>query len=66
VPYVVNLLMDPTEKMTPDSGERHYVGQFLAHKPWAPTGALPYIAAHLKSLQDFPPRQGGDTLSMRR
>ena len=26
----------------------------------------PFLAAHLKSLQDFPPRQGADTLSMKK
>ena len=31
---------------------------------WAPTAAGPFLAAHLKSLQDFPPRQGADTLSL--
>jgi len=67
VPYVVNLLMDPMEKMTPDSEENAYVGRkFLASKLWAPTGAGPFLAAHLKSLQDFPPSQGADTLSMKK
>jgi arylsulfatase len=67
VPYVVNLLMDPMEKMTPDSEEWGYVGRkFLAAKLWAPTAAGPFLAAHLKSLQDFPPSQGADTLSMKK
>jgi arylsulfatase len=67
VPYVVNLLMDPMEKMTPDSEEWGYIGKkFLASKLWAPTGAGPFLAAHLKSLQDFPPSQGADTLSMKK
>ena len=67
VPYVVNLLMDPMEKMTPDSEEWGYIGRkFLGAKLWAPTGATPFIAAHLKSLQDFPPSQGADTLSMKK
>jgi len=67
VPYVVNLLMDPSEKMTPDSEEFGYVGrQFLAQKLWAPTGVGPFLAAHLKSLQEFPPSQGADTLSMKK
>jgi hypothetical protein len=40
VPYVVNLLMDPMEKMTPDSDEYDYIGRvFFAHKLWAPTVA---------------------------
>jgi arylsulfatase len=67
VPYVVNLLMDPMEKMTPDSEEYGYIGRkFFASKLWAPTGAGPFLAAHLKSLQDYPPSQGADTLSMKK
>jgi arylsulfatase len=67
VPYVVNLLMDPMEKMTPDSEEWGYAGRkFVAQKLWAPTAAGPFLAAHLKSLQDFPPSQGADTLSMKK
>ena len=31
-----------------------------------PTGAGPFIAAHLKSLQDYPPSQAADTLSMKK
>ncbi len=67
VPYVVNLLMDPMEKMTPDSEEWGYVGRkFLAAKLWAPTAAGPFIAEHLKSLAEFPPRQKADTLSIKK
>ena len=33
---------------------------------WAPTAAGPFIAAHLKTLMEFPPRQGADTLSMKK
>ncbi|HEX4824145.1 MAG TPA: arylsulfatase [Candidatus Polarisedimenticolaceae bacterium] len=67
VPYVVNLLMDPMERMTPDSEEWQYVGRkFVAQKLWAPTAAGPFLAAHLKSLVDFPPSQGADTLSMKK
>jgi len=67
VPYMVNLLMDPMEKMTPDSEEWGYAGRkFLAQKLWAPTAAGPFLAAHLKSLQDYPPSQGADTLSMKK
>ena len=65
VPYLFNLLMDPMEKMDPESHEWGYVGRkFLAAKLWAPTAAGPFLVAHLKSLQDFPPSQGADTLSM--
>jgi arylsulfatase len=67
VPYIVNLLMDPMEKMTPDSEEYAYIGrEFFAHKLWAPTAAGPFLAAHLKSLEEFPPSQGADTLSMKK
>lgn len=67
VPYIVNLLMDPMEKMTPDSDEFGYIGrEFFAHKLWAPTAAGSFLAAHLKSLQEYPPRQGADTLSMKK
>ena len=65
VPYVFNLLMDPMEKMDPESEEWGYIGRkFFAQKLWAPTAATPFLTAHLKSLQDYPPRQGADTLSM--
>lgn len=67
VPYVFNLLMDPMEKMDPESKEWGYIGRkFFAQKMWAPTAAGPFLAAHLKSLQDFPPRQGADSLSMKK
>lgn len=67
VPYVFNLLMDPMEKMDPESEEWGYIGRsFFANKLWAPTAAGPFIAAHLKSLMDFPPSQGADTLSMKK
>jgi arylsulfatase A-like enzyme len=65
VPYLFNLLMDPMEKMDPESHEWGYIGRkFFASKLWAPTAAGPFLAAHLKSLKDFPPSQGADTLSM--
>ena len=67
IPYVVNLLMDPMERVTPDAPGYEYEGRkFLAAKLWAPTAAGPFLAAHLKSLQDFPPSQGADTLSMKK
>jgi arylsulfatase len=65
VPYIFNLLMDPMEKMDPESEEWGYVGRkFFASKLWAPTAASPFIAAHLRSMMEFPPSQGADTLSM--
>jgi arylsulfatase len=67
VPYITNLLMDPMERVTPDAPGFEYEGRrFFAAKLWAPTAAGPFLAAHLKSLQEFPPRQGADTLSMKR
>jgi arylsulfatase len=67
VPYVFNLRMDPMEKMDPHSHEWGYIGRkFLAAKLWAPTAAGDFIAAHLKSLMDFPPSQGADTLSLKK
>ena len=66
VPYIFNLRMDPMEKMDPHSHEWGYIGRkFLASKLWAPTGAGPFIAAHLKSMAEFPPSQGADTLSLK-
>src|SRR5262245_28736936 len=67
VPFVFNLRMDPLEKMDPLSHEWGYAGRkFLAQKLWAPTAAGPFLEAHLKSLNDFPPSQGADTLSMKK
>jgi arylsulfatase len=67
VPYVFNLLMDPMEKMDPESEEWGCIGRkFLAQKLWAPTAARPFLAQHLKSLVDFPPSQGADSLGMKK
>jgi arylsulfatase A-like enzyme len=67
VPYVFNLLMDPMEKMDPESHEWGYIGRkFLGAKLWAPTAAGPFLAAHLKSIADFPPRQTAESLSMKK
>jgi len=67
VPYVFNLLMDPMEKMDPQSHEWGYIGRkFFAQKMWAPAAASPFLGEHLKSLQDYPPRQGADSLSMKK
>ncbi|TWT60878.1 arylsulfatase [Rubinisphaera italica] len=67
VPYVFNLLMDPMEKMDPQSHEWGYAGRkFFAQKMWAPTAAGPFLAVHLKTLSDYPPRQGADSLSMKK
>jgi arylsulfatase A-like enzyme len=67
VPYMFNLLMDPMEKMDPESHEYGYIGRkFFAQKMWAATASGPFLAAHLKSLADFPASQGADTLSMKK
>ena len=67
VPYLFNLLMDPMEKMDPESHEWGYAGRkFLGQKLWAPTAAGSFLTEHLKSLQDYPPSQGADTLSMKK
>jgi hypothetical protein len=67
VPYLFNLLMDPLEKMDPESHEWGYAGRkFLGAKLWAPTAASPFLVAHLKSLADYPPRQTPETLSMKK
>jgi arylsulfatase len=63
-PYVFNLLMDPMEKMDPESSEWGYIGRkFFASKLWAPAAASPFLTAHLKSFVDYPPRQKADSLS---
>jgi arylsulfatase A-like enzyme len=67
VPYLFNLLMDPMEKMDPESKEWGYIGRkFFAAKMWAPNAAAPFIAEHLKSLAEYPPRQKADTLSIKK
>ncbi|HEY1252644.1 MAG TPA: arylsulfatase [Thermoanaerobaculia bacterium] len=67
VPYVTNLLMDPMERVTPDAPGYEYAGRkFVGQKLWAPTAAGPFLAAHLKSLGDYPPRQAADSLSMKK
>jgi len=59
--------MDPMEKMDPESKEWGYIGRkFFAQKMWAPTAARSFLAAQLKSLQEFLPRQGADTLSLKK
>jgi arylsulfatase A-like enzyme len=67
IPYLFNLLMDPLEKMDPESPEWGAAGRrFFASKMWAIATAGPFIAEHLKSLEEFPPSQGADTLSMKK
>ena len=67
VPYLFNLAMDPLEKMDQESHEWGSAGrQFFAHKMWALNASGPFIAAHLKSLMEYPPSQGADTLSIKK
>jgi arylsulfatase len=67
VPYIFNLLMDPMEKMDPESHEWGYIGRkMVAEKLWAPAAASRFLQAHLKTLADFPPRQTADSLSMKK
>jgi len=59
--------MDPMERMDPESHEWGYIGRkFFASKLWAPTAAGPFLQEHLKTLAEYPPRQGADTLSMKK
>jgi arylsulfatase A-like enzyme len=65
VPYLFNLLMDPMEKMDPESHEYGYIGRkFFAQKMWAPNASKPFLAEHVLSFQKYPPRQGADSLSL--
>ena len=67
VPYLFYLGMDPMEKMDQESHEWQSAGkQFFAHKMWALNATGPIIGAHLKSLMDYPPSQGADTLSLKK
>jgi arylsulfatase A-like enzyme len=67
VPYLFNLLMDPMEKMDQESHEFGSAGRkFFASKMWALNSSGPFLMAHIKSLMDFPPRQGADSLSMKK
>ncbi|SHH24425.1 arylsulfatase [Chryseolinea serpens] len=64
VPYIFNLLMDPMEKMDPESHEWGYIGRkFVGEKLWVPTAAQPFLMEHLKSFADYPPRQRAESLS---
>ena len=59
--------MDPMEKMDPHSHEWGYIGRkFFAEKMWVPTAAKQFLAAQIKSLQEFPPRQGAYSLSLKK
>jgi arylsulfatase A-like enzyme len=67
IPYLFNLLMDPLEKMDQESHEWGAISRrFFASKMWALNSSGPFILAHLKSLQEYPPRQGADSLSVKK
>jgi arylsulfatase len=67
VPYLFNLLMDPMERMDQESHEWGASSRkFFASKMWALNSAAPFVGVHLKSLMDYPPSQGADTLSMKK
>lgn len=55
------------EKMDQESHEWGCAGRkFFASKMWALNSSGPFIAAHLKSLQEYSPRQGADSLSIKK
>ncbi len=55
------------EKMDQESHEFGTTARrFFASKMWALNSASPFIATHLKSLMEYPPSQGADTLSMKK
>jgi arylsulfatase len=67
VPYLFNLLMDPLERMDQESHEWGATSRkFFASKMWALNSSAPFLQVHLKSLMDFPPSQGADSLSMKK
>jgi len=67
IPYLFNLLMDPLEKMDQESHEWGGMSRrFFASKMWALNSSVPFVMAHLKTLNEFPPRQGADTLSLKK
>jgi len=67
VPYLFNLLTDPMERMDPDRRRRAISDASYSRRSCgAPTAAGPFIAAHLKSLQEYPPSEGADTLSLKK
>lgn len=67
VPYLFNLAMDPMEKMDPESHEWGFTSrEFFMHKMWALNASGPFIAEHLRTLMDYPPSQGADTLSIKK
>ncbi len=67
VPYLFNLRMDPMERFDPHSREWGYMGRKLfAEKLWTLVPAQGLIAKHVKSLQEWPPRQKAQSLSLQK
>jgi len=67
VPYLFNLRMDPMELFDPHSPEWGYMARKLfAEKLWTLIPAQGLIAEHVKSLQEWPPRQRAQSLSMQK
>jgi arylsulfatase A-like enzyme len=67
IPYLFNLLMDPMEKMDQESHEWQAAGQrFFASKMWALNSSGPFLDELIKSLVAYPPRQGADSLSIKK
>ena len=67
VPYLFNLHMDPMELFDPHSPEWGYMARKLfAAKLWTLIPAQGLIAAHIKSLQEWPPRQRAQSLSLQK
>ena len=67
VPFLFNLRMDPMERFDPHSPEWGYMGRKLfAEKLWTLIPAQGIIGEHMKSLQEWPPRQRAASLSMQK
>jgi arylsulfatase len=67
IPYLINLGMDPLEKMDQESPDWGFTGRLLfMHKMWVLNASALFIAEHLKSLMAYPPSQGSDTLSIKK
>jgi arylsulfatase len=66
-PYLFNLRMDPMEHFDPHSHEWGYMGRkLMAEKLWTLIPAQGIIAEHMKSLQEWPPRQRAQSLSLQK
>ena len=67
VPSLFNLRMDPLGRCDPHSREWGYMARKLfAEKMWTLVPAQGIIAEHMKSLQDWPPRQRAESLSLQK